>query len=79
MWVLNPDRVVESERNLYEAAPKWRDKLAALDHQLANLVEVVAAWNGGDVVNPGHRHVHVRVGGFQIDKRRIGSRKSLHE
>ena len=76
--VLDPQRVVELERDLDEAPPERRQQVEPALDELDHLLEGVAAGDGGRVEDGRRRHVHVDRRRLEIEEGGIESGEPLH-
>ena len=77
--ILDPERVVELERDREQPpSERWQQMEPALD-QIAHLLERVPTRNGGGIEHSGGGDVHVVRRRLEIEKRRVHSREALHD
>jgi len=76
--VLDPDRMVEVERDVHQPASKRSDQVHALEDQLTDGLEGVAAGHGLGIEDRRHRHVHVGVGRFEVREGGVDPRQTFH-
>jgi len=76
--VVDPVRVAQAEGDLHQSPAEDRGQLEPGAHKVAQLVEGVAARDGGRVEHRRHRDVHVQAGCLQVQERRIEPCELFH-